>query len=717
MIINKITLKNFYRYGNNEQILDLTGTGITGIVGLNGYGKSTAIVDSLLFTLYGKYRCGSIDGVVNRYTGKDCKVGVEFTQDNEEYKIIRYRKHTTHNNNVYLFKGDKDISGHTTSETNSMIIDLIKMPYISFINSCVFSSELYSAFLATKNSDRLVVFENILSLKEVNTFYVEIKKIIKEYSDKISEINLKQQGTSSEISAIENTINTYSSDAKSKLLEMKSKKEEYKKQIEEINSKINELSIINVLDEKKKLNNNSIKEELEKRIKLLSDSRKELNIEIPKELISIYLNYKDVDFNENKLIEEKYKEDLETLKARESGYNNEQLNIDNLTKQKTILEKELNDNLNKEKEAFDKLESLNKSVCPFCGQHLNSERVNEEIKKANKTIETSKSSNEEIKNEIYNIDERLNEAHNNYNYLISDYNKIKQNLNNNFIPNTDLIKEQFENASNKIKELEEKQRENSSQLEKINEEINNINKQIENLSITNYTEEELDNIESKINEQKELLKNFENEISIIDGSVKNVYDKKYVDKLKTQIEDKQNELEKINKKLDDNKYSLKHYEYLGDCFSNKSGGFKKYFIGEMIDLFNKKINQFLPFFFSEDISITFDKDLNDTIVMDDFEIDFGSLSQGQRQRAELSVAFALFEVARVFFDNDTKLLVMDEMSNGLDKLGLKAMMNLLNGFDSQLKIFIVSHNPLLEDEIENKIRIDRDENGFSVIRQ
>lgn len=717
MIINKITLKNFYRYGNNEQTLDITGTGITGIVGLNGYGKSTAIIDSLLFALYGKYRCNSIDGVVNRYLGKNCKVGVEFEQDGENYKIIRYRKHEIHNNNIYIFKGDKDISGHTASETNGIILDIIKMPYIAFINSCVFSSELYSAFLATKNSDRLIVFENILSLKEVNAFYVEIKKIIKEYNEKINEIVLGKQSISSEISAIETTIETYSADAKSKLLEMKSRKEKLKKDIETAKSRIEELSIINVADEKKKIGNASLKNELEKRIELLLKNKKELNIEIPKDIMSVYLKYKDVDFVENKLKEEKYKEELETLKARESGYTNEKLNIDNLNNQIINLEREKDDNLEKEKETYKKLESLNNYLCPFCGQHLNSNKTNEEIEKANKLIETIKSSNKEIESEINNLKIQLKDAKENYAYLLSDYNKIKQNINSDFISNSDLAEEQFKNASQKLDEINKIKEENATKIESINNEINEINKKIEVLSITNYTEEELDNISQKIEEQKKILNEFENEISIINGSVANVYDKKYIDKLKKQIEKKQNELEEIKKELDDNNYILKHYEYLGECFSNKSGGFKKYFIGEMIDFFNAKINQFLPFFFSENVNITFDKDLNDTIIMDGFEIDFGSLSQGQRQRAELSVAFALFEMARVFFDNDTKLLVMDEMCNGLDRLGLKSMINLLNGFDSQLRIFIVSHNPLVEEEIDNKIRIERDENNFSVIKQ
>jgi chromosome segregation ATPase len=57
------------------------------------------------------------------------------------------------------------------------------------------------------------------------------------------------------------------------------------------------------------------------------------------------------------------------------------------------------------------------------------------------------------------------------------------------------------------------------------------------------------------------------------------------------------------------------------------------------------------------------------------------------------------------------------MDKGLDKFGIKAMVNLLNGFDKQLRIFIVSHNPLMGEEIDSKVEITRDENEFSVIKQ
>ena len=278
-----------------------------------------------------------------------------------------------------------------------------------------------------------------------------------------------------------------------------------------------------------------------------------------------------------------------------------------------------------------------------------------------------------------------------------------------------MVKEQYNNALNLIKIAEAEKIKQSEKISKINYDIEDLKSKINSLETTNYTEEELNNIANNINECKNNIEELNKEIAKIDGSVSSVYDKNYVDTIVKNISEKEEELKLIDiSSLDDD---IKHYSYLSECFSNKSGGFKKYFIGEMIDLFNNKINQYLPFFFSEKVEISFDKDLNEKILMDDFEVSFSSFSQGQRQRAELAISFALFDVARVFFSNDNKLLILDEMDKGLDKFGIKSMVNLLKGFDSQLRIFIVSHNPLMEEEIDDKIKIERDENGFSIICQ
>lgn len=715
MIIKKITLKNFFRYGPNEQTLDLTGTGINGIVGPNGYGKSTSIVDSLCFVFYGKYRCDTVDEVVNRYIGKDCKVGVEFEQDGKEYKIIRYRKHTTHNNNVYIFEGDKDISGHTAAETNSKIIDIIKMPYIAFINSSVFSSELYSAFLANKVSERLIVFENILSLKEITLFYTKTKEILKELNEEKLKIDTEKVAISSEKNAIQYSIDDYSNNAKTKLLEMKSKKDEAKKNIEECNNKINELSIINIDEEKLKLFNNSLKEEYNRTLTRIENEISSLTVKENPEDLLIVEKYKNINFEENKLKELKYKEDLETIKTRENGYN---VLFEKLNSLKNEYESLKNNNIINQKklnESNENLFKLNQATCPFCGQHLTNEKAEEEKIKIEKIIKELKDENEDNSNRIIQLEEEIKEASENYNWLIGDANRIKENLDKNFIPNTELILEQYNNALKNIKEIEALKVKNDLRISELLNEKNELKTKIENIKITNYTEEELNSISNKINSLKENISDNEKIIASIDGQVSSVYDKKYVENLKKQIEENEGKLKNIEEKLKDVNNYIVHYTYLSDCFSNKAGGFKKYFIGEMIDVFNTKINQYLPFFFEEDVKIEFDKNLNDEITMDGYPIGFSSFSQGQRQRAELAINFALFDVARIFFSNDNKLLILDEMDKGLDKFGIKAMINLLNGFDKQLKIFIVSHNPLMDDEINTKIKIGRDTNGFSTL--
>lgn len=715
MIIKKITLKNFFRYGPNEQVLDLGGTGISGITGPNGYGKSTSIVDSLCFAFYGKYRCSSVDDVVNRYIGKDCKVGVEFEQDGKEYKILRYRKHTTHNNNVYIFQGDKDISGHTVADTNNKIIDIIRMPYIAFINSSVFSSELYSAFLANKVSERLVVFENILSLKEITAFYLETKEILKELGKSMEEIETNVVSARRERDAIDKTAKDYSGSAREKLLKMKADKDEAKKNIENYLASIEELSIVDIDLERSKLSNNSLRQEYELMLDRIKKEREGLVVNESKEDLSIIDKYKDVDFEDNKNKELKYAEDLETIKARESGYTASMATINTLTSESTHLSKKVDENKYKLKTIDEKIRKLDEATCPFCGQHLTSERAEGEKKKAVAEFEELKGEIADDEKKLTEIEEKLKEEQEQYNYLINDANRIKERLDKNFHPNTDLIKEQYENALKNVKAVEEQREKNKARFVELSDEEQRVSEKLKQLSFTNFTVEELDSMADKIQGFKDKVAECEKQIADIDGQVKTVYDKSYIDGLNKQIEKLDSEISGLIEKKEVLNKDITHYEFLADCFSNKSGGFKKYFIGEMIDVFNTKISQYLPFFFEDDVGIEFDKNLNDKITMDGYEISFNSFSQGQRQRAELAINFALFDVARIFFSNDNKLLILDEMDKGLDKFGIKAMIDLLNGFDKQLKIFVVSHNPLMEEEIDTKIKISRDENGFSVL--
>ena len=718
--IKSVGIKNFFSYGPKETVLDLTGTGLTNISGLNGKGKTT-IIEAMIFALYGKTRQETVKDVVNREIGKDCKVSVEFVGDDDEiYKVIRYRAHTTHGDKVYLFKNDKDISNKNVSDTNDSIVDIFGMPYVAFVNSTVFSSEFYSNFFSAKNSDRLTIFENILSLKEISYFYVEIKKIIKEIEEKEMEIKMKLTEAEAKKSSTQENLDNYSAQAKAKLMQLKTEKEEAQKIIDEAKESLKELDSINVDVEKAKLSNITLKEEYEKQISSKKEELKELlnNVKtISDEEKAFVEEYSNFDFDENKRKEEKYKEDLETIRIRETGFEKAKLQLDSsnskisdLKSHIKIYEDELNNN---QKD----LEKIEEAICPFCGQKMNAEETEKKRKEIEEKIKSSNEKFEDYNEQITEEERNQKEYRETYNTLLGEINTLKGNLNKDFTPNTDLLKEKFLNAVKLLEEVKKEQEKIKEKKNTLEEEITSLTEKSSNIEVSKYTEEYLSSIQEKIVELNKVITDNNLKITAINGTVKSTYDKEYVETIKKQIEKEDEKITKIKEKLAEIEDDKKHYEYLGECCSNKSSGFKKFFIGEMIPVFNEKINQYLPFFFNDNkMEVSFDKDLNDTIKKDGKEITFSSLSRGQKTRMEIAAAFALFGLSRVFFSNQSGLLIVDELiDTALDEFGIKSAISILESFAEDSKVYIISHNPTVKENINDVIEVKTDENGFSYI--
>lgn len=714
----RVTAKNFFSYGPKEQTLELSGKDIWNINGLNGKGKTTICIEAITFAIFGKHREDKIDECVNRDIGSDCKVSLEFVGDDDKiYKIIRYRKHGVHGNAVYLFKGDEDISCKNAKDTDALIQETVGMPYIAFVNSTLFSSELYSNFLKTKNSDRLVVFENILSLKEVSVFYAETKKVLKELEDAEESATINYSSAKAERELLSKTIEDYNSQAKAKLIELKSQKEAAKQAKAASEEKIKELSVIDVDAEKTKLNNNKLVEEYNKQIKEKESLKNSYSAVKPILEYDTVEKYKDVDFEENAKKEQKYKEDSETIKTRQNGCDQAMSLIRSLTSEKSVLETKIS-NANKDlEEQQANLEKVKESICPFCGQKMNEEETQKKKDIINKLIKVAIDEKEEAEEELKEKELTLKEQNESYNFLIGEVNRLKENLDNKFIPNTELIKEKYTNALNVIKNYEEAEKEYEVKRNQLDEEIKQITLKINSLETSKYTLADIENIAGNIAAEEEKIKQADIVISTVDGSVKTVYNKEYVEKMKSDLNEKQEIEENAKNDVNNVLHEKALYETLSECFSNKSGGFKKYFINEMIPLFNEKINQYLPFFFNDKkIEISFDKDLNETIKIDGKEVSYSSFSKGQKSRLDIAVSFALFTVSRIFFSNKSGLLVVDELlDNGLDEYGIKSAISVLDSFAEEAKVFVVSHNPVVKENIDNLIEIKTDENGFSLI--
>lgn len=185
-------------YGNAPTIIILDRPGTTLIlgedlddtekgVGANGVGK-TVILNALTYALYDKpiSDIKSKDYLINNVNKKNMIVTIEFDIDGKSYKIERARKTKAGaaGNHVHFYKDDKDITPDSMPSTNSLIEQVLGIPYDLFVRIVAFSAT-HTPFLdlpvrspsATNQSD---VIEELFDLKTLSEKASLLKEEMKE---------------------------------------------------------------------------------------------------------------------------------------------------------------------------------------------------------------------------------------------------------------------------------------------------------------------------------------------------------------------------------------------------------------------------------------------------------------------------------------------------------------------------------------------------------
>ena len=724
MIFKKITIENFKSIGPNPVTVNLDFHNTTLLTGQNGAGK-TSISEAIVWCIYGVTKLKA-DNVVNKTVGENTKVELEFSENNKNYVITRYRKHKTHKNNVYVFEEGKNISLKNQADTQDLIQKIIGIDSRAFMSSIVLSSETYKQFLRETNSIRLQIFESVFSLRELNDFKKYTSQKIKNLETSLSDKNKELVSYNSYNEADTNTLKAY--------------KANYQSQIEKLDAQI-KLYEMNLAKCEQELESDSkidfdaeIKKAIEYQLRVSEFEKEKKDLEQQKAQLHSYneeVEYFDSRIKKyTEILENHSIEELKLEAKRNSEYEQlleQQKKLDDeITEKKHEFKTEQNSlatlNLRiqekkKEREKIKRqLDEIETHVCPVCGNHLNDSKTQEvrdeyaykfaELDLQVKELDSDKKKSQE-KMDI--LEEQISDL----GVKLASLGIVKPNL-----------------SPNEIRSIAEQMKEASSQLEPLKLKRQNKQKQIVEL----WSKIDIYSLDTPpaydgysldwLNENKGNALRLSSEIETLKSQIKltnqmkeTAFDKVYVQKLMDSIKERKAIIGKLNSESLVIRREIAQYRVLDDVFSNGENSFKKYFINKTIDMFNEKINTFLPFFFDDEIEIKFDKNLNDSIVFRGKETDFEELSSGEKTRAELCVIFSLYFMVQSLFGCGTNLLVVDELlDRGLDAKGIKASKNILDDISKESSVFVVTHRDDLKEMFTSILTVYKDGDGFTRTR-
>jgi DNA repair exonuclease SbcCD ATPase subunit len=204
ILFKTIRWKNFLSTGQHFTEIDFTQNSTNLIIGTNGAGKST-VLDALTFSLFGKpFRRINKPQLVNSVNEKDCKVEVEFSVGNVEWKVVRGIKPAIFEiwrNGVSL-----DQSAAALDQQKWLEQNVLKMNYKSFTQIVILGSSTFVPFMQLSASHRREVIEDLLDIKIFSSMNVLIKEKIRLLREDVKVLELKKESFLDKVKMQQNFI-------------------------------------------------------------------------------------------------------------------------------------------------------------------------------------------------------------------------------------------------------------------------------------------------------------------------------------------------------------------------------------------------------------------------------------------------------------------------------------------------------------------------------
>ncbi len=699
MILKNLKLKNFRKF---KDVTIEFPDGVTGVVGLNGVGKST-IFEGIAWVLYGSVAARTSADEIKRVrtiSSDPCRGELEFFFEDSNYRIVR----EMHGKNLAV-TATATIDGKiaaTSAETVSKFVQKkLGMDFKSFYTSIFAKQKELNALSTMIASERRPLILRMLGIDSLDEVIKQIKSDKKEKDSLIEKLNqdLTDEKGRDKIKIYKDEIKNF-----------EKQKNENESLIKKINQKIlifnNEIIALDKKLQTSKSDYEKIKDKKEKLVqkKTIFEEKEKLESEI-KILKNKISERQDSIDNQNKRLKTFLNLDSD-IKSSEKRLQEVDKKIEEFVKkieQKKTLVYRLKEDIRELECKENKIKKIGPDAkCPTCERVLADQYKNlltnfeGEKSKNKKNVNSLLKELKAIEEEKEKVTREESAFEKKKNYLqtqLREKERIETTINNITV---ELIKEQYDlkNKEKRYKELKV--------LKFDLKEFDLISSQ-ENIYYKKY-QSALTILDSKKDELNDLKIDFERKQS----SKKLILQK--IESFKENI----SELEKYQNKIKEEKLLSQHLGMLSDVMS----GFRTHLISRIRPTLSSYSSDFFERL-TDGKYRELELDENYNLLIYDNGTAFGieRFSGGEEDLVNLCLRLAISEVITERAGGVFNFIILDEIFGSQDIYRRQNIMKALNSLTSKFRqIFLITHVDDVKNDMENIIFVTENEDGLSNIK-
>jgi len=706
MILKNLTLKNFRKF--KDATIEFPD-GVTGVIGLNGAGKST-IFEAIAWVLYGPVAARTSADEIKRngaLPSDPCRVELEFVFEEDNYRIVREMtgKSLTASATMTI---DGKIAATSAEVVSKYVQKKLGMDFKSFFTSIFAKQKELNALSSMIASERRPLILKMLGIDSLDDVIKEIKS---DKKDKDALIERLSQDLVDESG--KEKIDVYKDEIKN----FEKQKEENNQVIKQSKDKIltfrNELKILeknylglekNYLGSKKEYEKiNERKEKLAEK-KTLFENKKKIQEEIKNLKEKIVGRQKIIEKETKKLDDFKNLED--NVKSTEIRLNEIDVQVEKIVKKieqkKTLanrIKKDIYD-IDSKKKNIEKLGPHAK--CPTCNRLLGDQHnkllknFDEDVYKKEKEIESFLKEVKEGEEEKDRFSKEQQALLKKRNYLLTQLRE----------------KEKIDTTINNI--LAEIKRE-KSEMERRGEGLKKI-------GVVTFDLKEFETVKKQV---EEFYKKYQSSLDVF-GEKKDILaelnlnlekkegEKKLVSQEIKSLKGKISQLDVFKKQIKNEKKTI---YYLG-MLSEVMASFRTYLISRIRPTLSSYSSDFFERLTDGKYrELELDEDYNLLVYDDGDAYGIERFSGGEEDLANLCLRLAISEVITERAGGVFNFIILDEIFGSQDMFRRQNIMKALNGLSSKFRqIFLITHVEDVKDDMENIIFVTENEDGISTVK-